>query len=98
MNYEPAFFDEDVVKLRIWLIAGEKTDGEFLFWVIKYLAFHGVMQMLHAGKMSMGMAVVASDFDWIGWVDVMNGRVPTSLPMLQETHCAFWGCRTYAHS
>ena len=45
------------------------------------------------GQMSPTVRAVAGDVDLIGWVDLLHGRIPTSLRVYQQSYCASMNSR-----
>ena len=44
--------------------------------------------MCSLGQMSTAIRKIAEDMDEIGWIDLLHGRVPTSLRHFQQGYCA----------
>lgn len=81
-------FREAVTELDEWMGYNERTDAELRYFLIKFLHFRGERSICSLGQMSVAVRSVAEDIDWIGWVDLLHGRIPTSLRHFQQGYCA----------
>ena len=86
-------FTEAIDELNDWLAKYQKTDAELRYWLIKFLLFRGERTMTSLGSMSDAVTEIAIDIDVIGWVDLLHGRIPSSLKRFQHSYCAAIGSR-----
>lgn len=82
-----SLFLDNVTELVLWMAHNNNTDPELTYWPAKYIQGHGKLAFANLGPMSDSMLEVARSQDWIGWWNMMEGRVLFNILIWQlHTH------------
>ena len=84
-------FKESVAKLGTWMNQNDCTDLELVYWIEKYLLFHGTRSftalVAKDGFALIDIRVAAVGHDLIGWTEFLHGKVTVEIASIQNLHC-----------
>ncbi len=84
-------FKEGAAKLSTWMRQNDHTDPELVYWIEKYLLFHGTRSfaslVTEGGFGSLDVRVAAVGQDLIRWTEFLHGKVSIEIASIQQLHC-----------